>query len=64
MSGAREQGLEDRQDLGPVLDSDVHVGAEDQHLVTPQASALHQTGVALGVGHLLHQGVGEGVGSG
>ena len=64
MGGTREQGLEDRQDLAPVLDADVHVGAEDEHLVAPQPGAVHQACVALGVGHLLHQRVGEGVGPG
>ena len=42
----------------------MHVGAEDEHLVAPQPSAVHQAGVALGVGHLLHQRVCEGVGAG
>ena len=35
VGGAREQGLEDRKDLAPVLDADVDVGAENEHLVTP-----------------------------
>ena len=64
VGGAGEQGPQDRQDLGAVLHPDVDVGAEDEHLVAPQPGAVHQPGVALGIGHLLHQGVGEGVGAG
>ena len=64
MGRAGQQRPQDRQRLGPVLQADVHVGAEDEHLMPPQARAVHQPRVALGVRHLLHQGVGEGVGAG
>lgn len=62
--GPGQQRLEDGQGLVPVLQAHVDVSAEDEHLVTPQAGAVHEPGVALGVGDSLDQGVSEGVGAG
>ncbi len=43
----------------PVLNADVDVGAEDEHLVAPQLGAVHQRMQRLNI--TLHQRVGEGV---
>ena len=59
----RGQRRLNRQDLRAILDADVHVDSVQEHLVTPVGGALHELGVALGVGHPLASGARKGVGA-
>lgn len=53
MGEHREQRAHDRQDLALVLDPDVHVHPEDEHLPTPPLGPVDEGVVPLLVGDLL-----------
>ena len=59
-----QQRIQDRQHLVPVVDPDMRVQAEDEHVPAPPLGAVDELGVAFGLGDLLVLPAREWVGAG